>query len=165
MGLADYPNFYLEARATAQGDTVTLQPIYLDYRKLAAAQRSSKGAKKVVAVIGFSSKSLAKDAKINEESAFAVYRFNFGELEVGKLYRSKDLFTGLSAVQKMPSPIVDGKFESRAANVLALVAETEDPSLALELLTSAFSSNKDALNKAIEDAVKNALSEEEEKKS
>ncbi len=165
MGLVDYPDFYLEAKAEAVGDAVTLRPIYLDYRKLAAAERSSKGSKKIVAIIGFTAKSLAQDAKINEENTFAVYRFNFGELQVGKVYKGAEIFTGLSAVQKMPPPYVEGKFQPKAANVLALVAETEDASLALQLLTSAFASNKDTLNKVVEDAVKKALGEEEEKKS
>lgn len=165
LGLADQPNFYFEAVATAVGPTVTLQPTYIDYRALAAAKRSSKGVKKVVAIVGFSGKSLAKDAKVNDENSFAVYRFNFGELEVGKIYKGEKIFTGTSAVQEMPAPIVNGAFAPRPANVFAFVGETEEPSLALELMTSSFNSNKDSINKAIEDAIKKALGETEEKQN
>ena len=161
LKLTRQPDFYLEARARLDhGDALTLQPVYLRYGATSAA-RSRTGKKNVAAIIGMSTASLATDTEISEDNSFAVFRFNLGELEIGKTYNSADYFPGLSAVQSLPAPLSEnGEPIARPANVFAFVAETEDPSLALELLASTFEDNKDDLSSALETILTNALKPE-----
>lgn len=161
LNLVDYPDFYIEMKASLIGSALTLQPSYLHYAKT-SAQRAKSAKKNVVAVVGFTGKSLKPDAEINDENTFAIYRLNFGELEIGKYYEGKEIFTGVGAVQSLPAARQDGKIVPVPANIFVLVAETEDPSLGLELLTSAFESNKDDLSKALKDVLKDALGAEVE---
>jgi len=92
LGLADYPAFYLELEAKREpindgnGATskhkLTLTPVYLHYAQ-SSARLEGSGSKTVSVVIAIGEKQPKSPEKIDTD-AVAVYRHNFGRLEIGK---------------------------------------------------------------------------------
>ncbi|GAB4394467.1 MAG: hypothetical protein Tsb0032_19890 [Kiloniellaceae bacterium] len=163
LGLADYPSFYLEMKASwtqgtrevpaASGGTtseirpiLTLTPVYLHYAQ-SAARREGSGKKAVTVALAIASAQPADKDKL-EEGASAVFRFNFGRLEVGHQYDEATLKT-LNSSQVIA--------KGAGPSIAALVTESEQPSVALKALSEAFSSNKGDLTKALKDAISDAV--------
>ena len=149
LGLADYPAFYLELEAKREpindgkGATskhkLTLTPVYLHYAQ-SSARLEGSGSKTVSVVIAIGEKQPKSLEKIDTD-AVAVYRHNFGRLEIGKHYGKKQLAdtAATQTVSSFPGPMI-----------YALVTESENPSIALRALETAFQSNKSGLFKALE---------------
>ncbi|MEQ9608657.1 MAG: hypothetical protein RLN99_13430, partial [Kiloniellaceae bacterium] len=158
LSLADYPAFYLELEArivpvarkvrTESGDEIdgkesvmTLTPVYLRYAQSVAVDAGSKK-KNVTMALALGRKQPAGKDKL-EEGAAAVFRINFGRLDVGSEY-GKTHLKHLAAAQTVD--------QNAGPSVAALVTDSEEPSIALKALTSAFASNKADLAKAFKEA-------------
>jgi len=157
LRLADYPAFYLELEAddgktckdAAPKHQLTLTPTYLHYAQ-SSARLEGSGRKTVSVVIAIAEKQPKSAEKIDAD-AVAVYRHNFGLLEIGKHYSTAQL-AGTAATQTISG--------SSGLMISALVTESENPSIALRALETAFESNKSDLSKAFKQAIADALTEE-----
>ena len=155
LGLADHPAFYWEAEIKKEGDTITLKPVYLNYAA-SSARNCGSGEKNVSVLVAMSRTKSApiKDGEIQEDKTFAVFPHNLGRLKIGKYYKdeTKDeengIFTGTSYSQ------TSEEFSKREPfNITVKVTESEDPSIALEALTEAFTAKKSDLQKVLKDLV------------
>lgn len=152
LGFGDYPSFYLELKVAKQGEkALQLTPLYLSYAA-SIARNEGSGKKNVSMVLAFSDTSQKKADEINEDKAFAIFRHDFGRLEVGKRYH-KSLLTGTSA----SSSITTESLNKEGFNVSTLVTDSEDPGIALQVLSETFASKKGDLQKALEDTIKKAI--------
>jgi hypothetical protein len=154
LGLAGQPAFYMELSVKRTDANVVLQPVYVDYASTAARSIGS-GRKHVSAVVAFTA--TPPDESPAPEEAVVFFRHNLGALEIGKQYKDPtgtNLLQGTSAANVVPQDLMS------APNIVALVTESEEPSIALKALVEAFDSNKDALQKIIEEAIKNTLGSE-----
>lgn len=150
LGLVDIPSFYLEAKLEPDGNALVVKPFFLNYAA-SSARNPGSGKKNVTAVIGMFDTVPAKPKDVDTADSLAVFRHQFGRLEIGKSY-DETLLKGTAASQPKPASA-----PSRKVNIVALVTESEEPGLALQALTATFESKKGDLQKLIEDALKRAL--------
>lgn len=139
LGLSDQPAFYIELAATVHGTTRVLRVNHLQYAATSALRRGS-GRKTVTLAVGLGA--IGKTAE-DPKAAAEVFLFNLGQLEVGNSYPGT---SGQIAVAPLKA---QGTF-----NIAALVTESENPSIALEAMTSAFAANKASLASALKDISK-----------
>jgi hypothetical protein len=167
LGLQDYPAFYLELSASTvkpkdapstQGQqpvkisgTLTLKPSYLSYAA-SAAKNLGSGTKHVGLAVGFSDTAQKKSDEINEEKTFAIFRYDLGRLEIGKRY-IKELLDGTGA----SVALTEEQSKKSAFNITAVVSESEDPGLLFQVLQKTFTDEKADLQKALEEAITNAI--------
>lgn len=164
LGLADYPAFYLELvankeafslgeegdtgdKAAKSSETLTLRPVYLHYAQ-SAARREGSGKKTVTVALALGPDQPADQAKVAEK-AEAVFRFNLGRLAIGHSFGA-DQLKYLDASQ-----LIDRK---TGPSIAALITESEEPSLALKAMTSAFEGNKDSIGDAVKKVISEAVS-------
>lgn len=146
------PDFYYEAdlRSTAvagsPGFAWTLAPHLIHYRATSAP--SGGKVKHTSVVVALSNTTPPAGTVPADSAAIGVFRHDFGKLDVGRTYKRPLLVGTDSAATFTPTA---------AVNITALVTESEKAGPALEAFIGAFNSNKDALSKVIEDAVKGAL--------
>lgn len=163
MGLTEYPAFYMELsvndKKSKDNDkkALELEPVYLSYAA-SSAKTLGSARKHVSVVIAMSDAAPKVSGELEEEKAFAVFRHDFGRLDIGKSY-NVDTLKGTTASQP-PSE----KFNQEVFNISALVTESEGPSIARQALIDAFNNKKGDLQSALEQAIKNAFGGEEEKK-
>ena len=152
-GKAVYPAFRLTAqlaftpRPGGAGDfDVRVTPIRLDYAETAARSRGS-GRKEVIVTLAIAASdegTAATDADKAAGSGGGTV-LNLGRLEVGKTYQKFD--TSGAVVVKA----------SALQNILVIVTESENPSIALAALNAAFADNKDDLGAALKGAIEDAI--------
>lgn len=149
LHLADVPGFYMEARLTRQGERVVIEPVFLSYAQTAARHRGS-GRKHVSLIVAVDEHVATPAADSGDDDFDALFRFDLGQLEIGRHYDASAL-AGLAASQQLPATSFGG------SNISALVTESEEPGPALQALSETYAAKKDALQTAIEDAVTHAL--------
>ncbi len=149
LHLADVPGFYMEAHLTRQGDRIIIEPVFLSYAQTSALHRGS-GRKHVSLVVAVDEHVATPAADSDDDDFDALFRFDFGQLEIGRHYPAATL-SGLAASQQVPAASFGG------ANISALVTESEAPGPALQALSETYAARKDALQTAIEEAVTHAL--------
>lgn len=153
LQLEDYPAFYLEAEVytlpSGEGSSLVLKPVYIHYAA-SAAKYVGSGRKTVTVALamGRAQPATAGTDEGVTKDAPQVYRFNLGRLKIGEFYAG-----GTDLQSASPRTEVIG------TNMAALVTESEDPSIALGALATAFSDKKGDIAKAVNDAVTGALSE------
>ncbi|MEA3035110.1 MAG: hypothetical protein QOH04_869 [Sphingomonadales bacterium] len=156
--LLDWPVFFMQAdvaQGSMTGDAAVIKvtPILLQYADTSAPVRGT-GKKDVSVVLAFSPETLQPapgQATVPEtKAAPAVVRLDFGRLQVGRTY-GPALLTGVNGAAKM----------SKGTNptITAVVSESENPSAALEALSSAFEKDKDSLGEALKKLILEALGE------
>ena len=174
LGFKEYPAFYLElavesklvkntevkesGSVTLTPDTevkesgsVTLTPVYLSYAQSIAREKGS-GKKHVGVALAFSNNAQKKPEEINEEKAFAVFRHDLGRLEIKKRY-DKNLLMGTGASASLTTEA----YKKNTFNISAVISDSEDPGLALEVLSTTFTDQKSNLKKALEESITNAI--------
>ena len=105
-------------------------------------------------VLVFSDASQKKADEINEDKAFAIFRHDFGRLEIGKRYEGP-LLNGTASSAVLATEAQD----KTGFNISALISESESPGIALQVLSETFASKKGDLQKALEDTIKKAIGE------
>jgi len=163
LGMAAYPYFYFEAEASLRGTSLILTPRYIRYEKT-SARRAGKGKKKVAIALALSEEVLDRNAALPaNDKLIALYRFDLGELEIGKSYahtKEAPLLAGTATQQVVPA---FGADKMRVPfNAVAVVTETEDSSLIFEALSQTFTSKKSDIEELITDAIKDAIAEEKD---
>jgi hypothetical protein len=156
LGLRDYPAFYMEAGATLEQKALVLTPQYLRYAGT-SARRPGSDRKHVGMVLALLEKSVKPGEETTDDQSVALYRFNFGRLEIGRSYAAS-LLIGTSALQTLPEKSEDNP---TPVNAFALVTESEDPGVLLKVLSESFDARKDDLKTALTGIIKEALVPEE----
>jgi len=151
LGFRDYPSFYLELKVDFKDGRALLTPQYLSYAASSARSKGS-GMKHVSLVLAFSDISQKKPNEIAEDKAFAIFRHDFGRLKIGKRYDSRLLKGTAASAFLTPEDLWKKGF-----NISAVVTESEDPGLALQVLSEGFVNKKGDLQKAMEDTIKKAI--------
>jgi hypothetical protein len=150
----------------ADGKSAALKatPYQLRYAETAAPVRG-KNRKDVSVVLAFSPQTLQPSggaATIPEtKAAPAVMRLDFGRLDVGRSY-DKGLLGTVSAVASLPVASAPPSFATAAQTITAVVSESENSTIALDALISAFDSNKDDLSAALKKTIEEAVGSKEE---
>ena len=156
LGFADYPAFYLELRARTDGDKLIVQPVFLSYPQSIARNDGPwwrmKKKKQVSIALALSESSAKKTDEIDEEKAIAIFRLHLGELEIGKRYK-KQHFASVGASANPKS----NQLTTSGYNIMAIVSDSEDPTLSYQILASTFTSKKADLEKALIDTITNAV--------
>ena len=163
LDLADYPAFYVELKVTDRKnpdvggtkkkpspDTAfvrELDPVYVHYADTSARRRGSGRKTVTMAVaLGITQVPVEQSNKEVSKAAASVFRFNLGRLEIGSYY-------GDGPHHSATGPAVS----LAGTNMVALISESDEPSIALNALASAFESNEGDLKTLIKDAVTDAL--------
>ncbi|OSZ72627.1 hypothetical protein CAP39_04730 [Sphingomonas sp. IBVSS1] len=131
--------FELTATLANKDGQLTLKPNQLYYGSTSAARPTRT--KHVSIVLAFSSRATSDGKTINEEKAFASFRLNLGELELGKEYKI-DLLKGTEALALLPK-------DTNGFNMAALVTESREAGPALKALVDAYADGKDDLAKTL----------------
>lgn len=140
LKLSGQPAFYLELKSkTSTPQNRVLAVNHIQYAATSAL-RTGSGRKTVTVALGFGG--TGKTANDPEEGK-EIYLINLGQLEVGSTY-------GGTLGQTVAAPRKAGEY----FNMVAKVTESEDPSVALVALTTAFDKNKDDLAAALAEALK-----------
>lgn len=156
-GKAVYPAFRLTTQLAFTprpgeegGFDVRITPIRLDYAETAARSRGS-GRKEVIVTLAIAASDEGTAATEPDEAAGSGGGtvLNLGRLEVGKTYQKFD--TSGAVVVKA----------SALQNILVVVSESENASIALSALAAAFEDNKGDLGTALKDAIADAIGNDE----
>ncbi len=139
LGLADTPAFYVEFSVEDAAGYRVLSLNHLIYADTSARARRS-GVKSVVIALTMGLKTVPKDSSDIGSENVAVFRFHLGQLTIGNFYGADN------GVRSASATIIPN-----GTNMIAVVHETANPSLAIEALASAFSKNKDDIGDAIKD--------------
>ena len=154
LGLVDYPAFYMEATGAIDGNSLTITPRYVSYADT-VARNTGSGKKHVGIVLAMTERVLQRNGEPpSDNEALAVFRFDLGQLEVGKSYKEElnsPILRGTGAVQQ-----IDVGDAGQPANLTAYVIESEDPGLVLAAFSKAFEGQKDNLTSALTDLVRDA---------
>ncbi|MEP5758702.1 MAG: hypothetical protein ABJ327_05185 [Litoreibacter sp.] len=138
LGLSDQPAFYLELKSSVHNGARVLHLNNLQYAATSALSRGS-GHKTVTVALGFGA---PKKSSNDPLTGVEVYLFNLGQLKIGSTYLANPSQVAVSA------ETANGTY-----NMVAKVSESQDPSVALDALATAFDSNKSALAGALKEAL------------
>lgn len=140
LELTDQPAFYLELASTIEGTTHRALRVNALQYAATSALRTGSGKKTVTVALGLGG---SGENVESPTAAVEVFMFNLGQLDVGKIYPGNE-----NQIVVAPRK-AEGSF-----NMVAKITESEDPTIALTAMITAFDANKSALSDALGDAIK-----------
>ncbi|GFE48354.1 hypothetical protein So717_01070 [Roseobacter cerasinus] len=139
LGLADFPAFYAEflmdASSVPNRRILTLN--HISYAETSAI-RAGSGMKSVTVALSLGASAGDDGTPTPDQEKAELYRFDLGRLKIGHYYDG-------GAVTRLSS----STNAARGSNMVALITEAEDPSVALTALTKAFEKNQSDLREAL----------------
>lgn len=139
LGLADLPAFYAEFLMDENSvpDRRILTLNYVSYAETSAI-RAGSGMKSVTVALSLGASTGEDGTPTPDQDKAELYRFDLGRLKIGQYYHG-DAVTRLSS----------SKVGAQGSNMVALITEAEDPSVALTALAKAFEKNQSDLREAL----------------
>ncbi|MGH9461620.1 MAG: hypothetical protein ACRD1X_10420 [Vicinamibacteria bacterium] len=167
LGLADFPDFYFEARASLEpsGDEesaaiMRVTPQVLQLARTAAA-RSGAGAKTTNLLFLFSRAALDPTEDPDKDAAFAVLPFQFEQVPIGaeisKDSQGKSLLEHHSVTTGIPASAIEGSQFVIPFNIAVYVEETEQAGAFQKLILDVFARKKNDFETKITEIVTGAL--------
>lgn len=134
LGLSDQPAFYAEFEDTIQGNQRVVTLRHIHYAQT-SAKWNGNGEKAVTIGLNLAVSKVDGDDEIR---ANEIYLFDVGRLEIGTKYNLAFPISQSSA-----------KTAEGVYNIVAVISESEKPSVALKSLAKAFEANKEDLESAL----------------
>jgi hypothetical protein len=161
LQLVQYPDLYFEARLERVATTTgRASPIVFNivpnklYFRETAAERVGSGTKTILITLLIGRSFLDPTDPDAAKNAYAVVPFFFKNISVGTAFNRgtlSDQEVSVSIAAPEPGQPLGG------INLVAQVAESEDPSFLESVLLQTVTGHKDELSKALQDLLKNAL--------
>lgn len=155
LGLSDYPDFMLLLNLNSSGDSLEITAEHLRYAST-SARRNGSSQKNVAVVLGFSKTPIESASGITKDSTIARAPINLGKLSIGRYYEA-DTLTDVS----FGLPLGNDDWKA-PISITASVVESEEPSLALTVLSKAWEDNKGDFQTAFEELLKSALGSDDD---